>query len=67
LRTSIEVGGNAFERGFRRGRDGLDVVFQPTKRTVDTHVFQLRQKLEVDPAAPRWLRTVHGVGYVLDE
>jgi DNA-binding response OmpR family regulator len=39
----------------------------PSTRTVDTHVFQLRQKLEVDPAAPRWLRTVHGVGYVLDE
>ena len=38
----------------------------PTTRTVDTHVFQLRQKLEADPGAPRLLRTVHGVGYVLD-
>ncbi len=38
----------------------------PTTRTVDTHVFQLRQKLEVDPAAPQLLRTVHGVGYRLD-
>jgi DNA-binding response OmpR family regulator len=39
----------------------------PTTRTVDTHVFQLRQKLEVDPAEPRLLRTVHGVGYLLQE
>jgi DNA-binding response OmpR family regulator len=39
----------------------------PTTRTVDTHVFQLRQKLEVDPSAPQLLRTVHGVGYLLGE
>ncbi|MEZ6036773.1 MAG: response regulator transcription factor [Planctomycetota bacterium] len=37
----------------------------PTTRTVDTHVFQLRKKLEDDPAAPQLLHTVHGVGYVL--
>jgi len=37
----------------------------PTTRTVDTHVFQLRQKLEVDPAQPALLVTVHGVGYRL--
>jgi DNA-binding response OmpR family regulator len=39
----------------------------PTTRTVDTHVFQLRQKLEADPATPRLLLTVHGVGYRLAE
>jgi DNA-binding response OmpR family regulator len=39
----------------------------PTTRTVDTHVFQLRQKLERDPANPDWLLTVHGVGYRLRE
>jgi DNA-binding response OmpR family regulator len=39
----------------------------PTTRTVDTHVFQLRQKLEQDPGAPQLLRTVHGVGYLLSE
>jgi len=38
----------------------------PTTRTVDTHVFQLRQKLEADPASPRLLLTVHGVGYRLE-
>jgi DNA-binding response OmpR family regulator len=35
----------------------------PTTRTVDTHVFQLRQKLERDPASPELLHTVHGIGY----
>jgi DNA-binding response OmpR family regulator len=34
-------------------------------RTIDTHLLHLRQKLEPDPKAPRHLRTVHGVGYLL--
>jgi DNA-binding response OmpR family regulator len=39
----------------------------PTTRTVDTHVFQLRQKIEPDPAHPEFLLTVHSVGYRLRE
>jgi len=35
----------------------------PTSRTVDNHILNLRKKLEVDPAHPRHLLTVHGVGY----
>jgi DNA-binding response OmpR family regulator len=37
----------------------------PTTRTVDNHVASLRAKLEADPAEPRRLLTVHGVGYKL--
>ena len=32
-------------------------------RTVDTHVAELRRKLEIDPAAPRHILTVWKVGY----
>jgi DNA-binding response OmpR family regulator len=32
-------------------------------RTVDVHVRWLRKKIEDDPANPRWLVTVRGVGY----
>ncbi len=32
-------------------------------RTIDVHVRHLRQKLEEDPANPRWLVTMRGVGY----
>ena len=32
-------------------------------RTVDVHVRHLREKLEDDPGAPRWLVTVRGTGY----
>jgi two-component system, OmpR family, alkaline phosphatase synthesis response regulator PhoP len=37
----------------------------PTTRTVDNHVLRLRQKLEPDPAEPRFLVTMHGAGYKL--
>ena len=37
----------------------------PTTRTVDNHVAQLRSKIEANPAEPRYLVTVHGVGYKL--
>jgi two-component system, OmpR family, phosphate regulon response regulator PhoB len=33
--------------------------------TVTEHVRRLRLKLEADPASPRWLQTVRGVGYRL--
>ena len=35
----------------------------PTIRTVDSHVVRLRQKLEPEPTVPRYILTVHGVGY----
>jgi len=38
----------------------------PTTRTVDNHVASLRAKLEPDPDRPRWITTVHGVGYRLE-
>lgn len=31
--------------------------------TVTVHVRRVRQKLEIDPGNPRWLKTVWGVGY----
>jgi DNA-binding response OmpR family regulator len=33
------------------------------ERTVDAHVMNLRRKIEADPAAPRLVVTVSGVGY----
>ncbi|MGH9321366.1 MAG: winged helix-turn-helix domain-containing protein, partial [Vicinamibacteria bacterium] len=34
-------------------------------RTVDTHIAELRRKLEADPAAPRHILTVRKAGYRL--
>ncbi|MDB6130013.1 MAG: DNA-binding response regulator [Verrucomicrobiales bacterium] len=48
----------------------LDVVWGytafPTTRTVDTHMASLRAKIETNPDDPRFLKTVHGVGYRMD-
>jgi len=38
-----------------------------SQRTVDVHVRHLREKLEEDPASPRWLRTVRGTGYMFTQ
>lgn len=38
----------------------------PTTRTVDKHMAGLRAKIEDDSENPRWLKTVHAVGYRLD-
>ncbi len=35
----------------------------PLTRTVDVRIASIRQKLESDPARPRLIVTVHGVGY----
>jgi len=35
----------------------------PVTRTVDFHVSRLRQKIESEPKSPRFLTTVHGIGY----
>jgi two-component system alkaline phosphatase synthesis response regulator PhoP len=34
---------------------------------VDTHVKNLRKKIEPDPADPTYVETVYGVGYRLAE
>jgi DNA-binding response OmpR family regulator len=48
-------------------QDLLDAVwgyqYGGYSHTVNTHINRLRNKLEVDPANPRYVRTVWGVGY----
>jgi DNA-binding response OmpR family regulator len=48
----------------------LDIVWGyaafPTTRTVDNHIASLRSKIERDPDNPRFIKTVHGIGYRLE-
>lgn len=46
------------ERAFGYSYEGLE-------RTVDSHIKNLRRKLEEDPRQPRYIQTVYGVGYRL--
>ncbi len=42
-----------------RGRE-----FEPFDRSLDVQISRLRKLVEVDPASPRFIQTVWGVGYV---
>jgi DNA-binding response OmpR family regulator len=47
--------------------DLLDIIqgvrYEGYERTIDTHIKNLRAKLESDPRNPRYIETVYGVGY----
>ena len=49
-------------------RDNLiDLVFGPDfdgyDRVIDTHIKNLRKKVETNPKSPVYVKTVHGIGY----
>ena len=44
---------------------GLGYAYAGLERTVDSHIKNLRKKIERDPAAPPLIETVYGVGYRL--
>jgi DNA-binding response OmpR family regulator len=39
------------------------VAFESYERAIDTHIKNIRRKLEPDPREPRYVLTVYGVGY----
>ena len=43
------------------------LAFESYERAIDAHVKNLRRKLEPDPARPRYVLTVYGVGYRFSE
>ena len=58
----------ARNRGLVISRDTLleriwGYEYEGDTRTVDVHIRWLREKIETDPASPRRILTVRGVGY----
>ena len=42
---------------------GLGEDFNGYDRTIDSHIKNIRQKIEADPKSPKYILTVHGIGY----
>ena len=42
-----------------------DVAYAGYDRAIDSHIKNLRRKIEPDPHEPRYVLTVYGVGYKL--
>ena len=60
LRVLVNASGQAVARDDLAGGASLDAT-----RKVDVQINRLRQKIEDDPSAPRFLQTVRGQGYAL--
>ncbi|MDF1513198.1 MAG: response regulator transcription factor [Anaerolineae bacterium] len=42
---------------------GMGYAYEGMGRTLDTHIRNLRQKIESDPKKPRYIQTIYGIGY----
>jgi len=43
------------------------IVYEGFDRSVDSHIKNLRRKIEPDPLAPVYILTVYGVGYKFND
>lgn len=62
LRALMEYPNRTFTRGELIER-ALGYNYDGLERTLDSHVKNLRKKIESDPTHPRYIETVFGVGY----
>ena len=65
LQALLERAGYVMERQ-ELIRRALGSEFLGVERTLDSHIRNLRHKIEPDPSQPRYIQTVYGVGYRLE-
>jgi two-component system alkaline phosphatase synthesis response regulator PhoP len=65
LRALMEQAGYVLTRG-ELIRKALGAEFLGIERTLDSHIRNLRGKIEPDPKNPTYIKTVYGVGYRLE-
>ena len=65
LRALMQAPDHAFTRSELIER-ALGYEYEGLERTIDSHIKNLRQKIEPDPRRPTYIRTVYGVGYRLE-
>lgn len=66
LQTFMENPGFVFTRSELIER-GLGHEYIGMDRTLDSHIKNLRRKIEPDPKKPSYIQTVYGIGYRLSE
>ena len=66
LRILMENPNRAFTRG-ELIEKALGYSYEGMERTLDSHIKNLRKKIEADPSHPQYIETVFGVGYRLRE
>ena len=64
LRVLMENPGHALSRTLLMEK-GLGFSYDTMERTVDSHIKNLRRKIEPDPTHPTYIQSVFGVGYRL--
>ncbi len=63
LHTMAAYPGRAFSRLQLLEAAQEGIVYEGYERTIDTHIKNLRSKLEKDPKNPAYIETVFGIGY----
>lgn len=66
LRVLMEQAGYVFTRSELVSK-GLGTEYEGLERTLDSHIRNLRHKIEPDAKAPTYIKTVYGVGYRLGD
>jgi two-component system alkaline phosphatase synthesis response regulator PhoP len=62
LRVLMGNSNHAFTRG-ELIEKAMGYMYEGFERTLDSHIKNLRKKIEDNPSAPRYIETVFGVGY----
>jgi len=62
LKVLIQNPGRVFSR-LELIEQGLGYTYTGPERVIDTHIKNLRKKIEPNPGTPIYVQTVHGVGY----
>ncbi|NDJ61815.1 MAG: response regulator transcription factor, partial [Chloroflexi bacterium] len=66
LRTLLSSPGHVFTRS-ELIEASLSVDYEGLERSLDTHIKNLRKKIEPNPRQPEYIQTVYGVGYRLGQ
>ena len=65
LKTLIENNGEVIDRE-SLFKVVWDTTYTEDMRTLDVHISWLRQAIEDNPRKPRYLKTIRGIGYILE-